>query len=266
MIVLKDIINEAFDDCLQRMKNMSIFTTIIVFMLGVASSSFALTGAEILRAMDANRDHISVSAQATMEIHIGSKIRTKTMEMISLSKGNKSLVTFTNPEDAGTKYLLRGDDLWIYFPDENDVVKISGHMLKEGMMGSDVSYEDALESDELTQKYTIKITAEEKYAEKDCYVIQLDAKTKDAPYYKRIMWVEKNTSVAWKEEMYAKSGRLLKESRVIKVEKIGSRYYPVVSETVNALRKNSKTLFSLHTIVLDTPVDEQQFTLRNLKR
>ena len=59
---------------------------------------------------------------------------------------------FTNPEDRGTRYLKRDKNLWIYFPKEQDTVKISGHLLKEGMMGSDVSYEDALESSDYQAK------------------------------------------------------------------------------------------------------------------
>jgi len=70
---------------------------------------------------------------------------------------DKALVEFTNPQDKGTRYLKIGKELWIYFPSEQDMVKISGHMLKEGMMGSDVSYEDALETDALHKKYSAAV-------------------------------------------------------------------------------------------------------------
>lgn len=179
----------------------------------------ALTGEEILEKMDFNRDYKTATSKAVMRITIDGAVRTKNMSMKSIIEGSKSIVEFTNPEDRGTKYLMLDDDLWIYFPDEQDVVKISGHMLKEGMMGSDVSYEDALESDKLSDKYTITLSGEETINNKLCYVVDLEAKVKDVPYYKRKMWVGKDDFVAWKEEMYAKSGKLLKVANVLQTKK-----------------------------------------------
>ena len=188
------------------------------------------------------------------------------MEIQGLSDGNRSLVQFTNPEDEGTKYLMLDDNLWIYFPEENDVVKISGHMLKEGMMGSDVSYEDALESDRLTDKYTVEITGEEEYNGRGCYKLTLTAKVKDAPYYKRVMWVEKERFIARKEESFAKSGKKLKITTVLSVKQIGNIWYPVEVEMINTLRKNSRTVFTSKNIEFDADLDESMFTMRNLRR
>lgn len=235
-------------------------------LLLAATASFGLTGEEILDKMDDNRDHKTVVATATMEIHIGDEVRTKSMTMKGITEGNRSIVEFTNPADKGTKYLMMDDNLWIYFPEEQDVVKISGHMLKEGMMGSDVSYEDALESDQLSDKYTITLKGEEDLDGKQCYVIELDAKGRDAPYYHRRMWVEKSTFVAWKEEMYAKSGKLLKVARVLKTDKIGDRWFASVSEMENKLRRNSKTVFTMTDIKLDVPLNEEEFSMRYLRR
>ena len=243
------------------MKIKSIFL-VLIFITGV----WAIDGNEILRKMDVNRTWKSIVSTAKMEIMVDDEVRVKTMEISGLSDGNKSLVRFTNPEDEGTKYLMLGDNLWIYFPEENDVVKISGHMLKEGMMGSDVSYEDALEADKLAEKYDVAVTGEEAMDGHDCYLLTLTAKVKDAPYFKRVMWVEKKRFIAWKEELFAKSGKKLKVSRVLSVKEIGTMWYPVKVEMVNMLRKNSKTVFTIDSITIDKPLNEELFTMRNLRR
>jgi outer membrane lipoprotein-sorting protein len=248
----------------EYMKNLAALLTIIITLC--VSSVFSITGDEILAKMDSNRNHKTMSATATMEIYIGDEIRTKTMAMKGVAEGKKSIVEFINPEDKGTKYLMLDDNLWIYFPDEEDVIKISGHMLKEGMMGSDLSYEDALESNILLKKYKITLSGEEQCKDRACYVVVLDAQTKDAPYHRRKMWVDKVTFVAWKEEMYAKSGKLLKEANVLDVKLIGGRYFPVKSEMVNKLRKNSMTVFTMGEIELDKPMDENEFSMRYLRR
>ncbi len=235
------------------------------FALLSCTSVFALTPAEILSAIDKNRDYGTISYTATMEIHVGGEVRTKTMKTLGLGT-EKALAEFTNAEDRGTKYLKINKELWIYFPSEQDVVKISGHMLKEGMMGSDVSYEDALEADALHKKYAATLSGEEDFDGHPCYVLTLDATVKDAPYYKRKMWVDKDLFIQRQEEMYAKSGTLLKVSHVLDIKKIGARHFPVKVEMVNKLRRDTKTVFEMNDIAFDVKVDQNVFSLQNLQR
>jgi len=237
-----------------------------VLFLGSFSVS-AQDGKEILKRMDINRKNNSIQYSSTMTIQVGSETRIKTMKAKAISKGErKAIVEFINTEDQGTKYLMLGENLWIYFPDENDVVKISGHMLKEGMMGSDVSYEDALASDELSEKYTVIVLQDEKIQNRPCYVLQLDAKVKDVPYQKRKMWVDKDSYISLKEEMYAKSGKLLKESNVLQIKTIEGRNIPVKVEMINKLRKNSKTIFEMTDVVFDKITSDEEFSMRYLQR
>jgi len=239
----------------------------ILFLLLAASlPARAIDGKEILNRIDRNNGWKTMTSRASMEIMIDNEVRTKTMTITGMSDGNRSLVTFTNPGDEGTRYLMLGKDLWIYFPEENDVVKISGHMLKEGMMGSDVSYEDALEADQLTKKYDVVISGDTLIDSAECYVLTLTAVVKDAPYYRRVMCVDKKRFVPLTEESYAKSGKLLKTVRVLEIRKIGTLYYPVKIVMKNTLRKNSRTVFTSSDIVFDGPVDPQLFTMRNLRR
>jgi outer membrane lipoprotein-sorting protein len=243
------------------MKTIKPYFLVLLF----CTSLFALSPAEILSAMDRNRDYGTISYTAAMEIHVGGEVRAKTMKATGMGT-EKALVEFTNAEDVGTRYLKINKELWIYFPSEQDVVKISGHMLKEGMMGSDVSYEDALEADALHKKYTAALGSDEDFEGHQCYVITLDAAAKDVPYYKRKMWVDKALLIPWKEEMYAKSGTLLKVSHVLEAIKIGARHFPVKVEMVNKLRKDTKTVFEMKDVVFDVKLADDIFTMRNLQR
>jgi outer membrane lipoprotein-sorting protein len=233
--------------------------------LGLATAAGAMTADEILAAMDHNRDYRTVSYQGTMEIHVAGQVRTKNMKAIGEGT-SKALVEFTNPQDEGVKFLKVDKELWIYFPSEQEVVKISGHMLKEGMMGSDVSYEDALESDAVRKKYRATLDSEETYEDHACYVLTLEAVVKDAPYYRRRMWVDKKLFIGWKEEMYAKSGKLLKEARTLEVKRVGAREYPVRVEMINKLRKDSKTVFTMEDLVFDVKLPPNAFSMQHLQR
>lgn len=233
----------------------------------MAMTSFALTGEEILEKMDNNRDFKSIQYDGTMEINIGKQTRVKTMTATALGGDSRQAVTeYTNASDRGTKYLMLEDNLWIYFPREDDVVKISGHMLKEGMMGSDVSYEDALENDKLSDKYTITIVGDTIYEEKACVKIELVAKVKKVPYYKRMMIVDTTDFVCWQENMYAKSGKLIKEAKVLETIRVAGRVYPKKSVMSNKLRRNSSTVFTMDNLKFDVRVDPKIFSMQYLGR
>ncbi len=229
------------------------------------SAAPALSGDEILRRMDANTSFRSIAYDGTLAIYSGDAVRTKEMRAIAQGR-SRALAEFTNPEDKGTKFLKIDRNLWIYFPSEQDTVKISGHMLKDGMMGSDVSYQDALESDDLFKKYAVEVTGEENVDGRVCYVLKLSATSRDVQYETRKMWVDEERFVALRQEMYAKSGKLLKVSKALDVQKIGDRYFPVKEEISDQLKQGSRTQFIMGNVRFDVPVSDSLFSLRNLGR
>ena len=240
---------------------------IFFILMALSFNLFAIAGEEILQKMDGNREFKSIQYDAVMSIQIGSQTRVKNMRATAMGGATRqAIVEYTNPVDFGTKYLMLEENLWIYFPEEDDVVKISGHLLKEGMMGSDVSYEDALESDNLAHKYAITVAGDTTYNDRECWLLSLNAKVDRVPYEKREMIVDKETFVCWKEKMFAKSGRLLKESTTLETKEIGGRNFATKTIMVNQLRRNSSTTFSMENITFDGEIDESLFTMRYLGR
>jgi outer membrane lipoprotein-sorting protein len=219
----------------------------------------------ILAKVDANMSFGSIRYSGRMEITIGSETRYK--DMSAAAQGaDKAFAEFTNPEDRGTRYLKLAKDMWIYFPEEQDTVKISGHLLKEGMMGSDVSYEDALESRDYKVNYSASLKGREALGDRDCYVVQLDARRPTAAYDRRVMWIDADRYVVLKEEMYARSGKLLKTSQALEVARVGDRWYPTRTEYVSKLRSDTKTVFEMSKIEMDIALDPKQFTMSALTK
>ena len=102
--------------------------------------------------MDKNSVFEKMEYNGKMTIKKKKKVRTKSMHIYAEGE-EKSLIEFTNPEDDGTRYLRLTGELWMYFPDAEEIIKISGHMLRESMMGSDFSYEDMVDNEALLEKY-----------------------------------------------------------------------------------------------------------------
>jgi outer membrane lipoprotein-sorting protein len=236
----------------------------ILFSSLVVITAAEMTAEEIINQRDNNEYFDSVRLEAEMIIVNGSRKITKTM--VALGDKKNSLVEFTNPQDRGTKFLKREDDLWMFFPDAEDIVKISGHMLNQGMMGSDFSYQDIMESDKLTDLYDFKILKEEELNGRQCYVLEGIAKEGvKVSYYRRVSWVDKERFIGLKEELYAQSGRLLKETKVNELEKINERWIPIDSVMEDKLRKNTSTEFKITQIDFNPEISEGTFTQQNLR-
>ena len=73
----------------------------------------------------------------------------------------------------------------------------------------------------------------------------------------------KDKSIAVKEELYAKSGMLMKELIVEKIEQFKDRYYPTHITMKNKLRKGTKTEVVLTDLNFDAKIKDTIFSKRN---
>jgi len=227
-------------------------------------SATELTAKEIINQRDDNEYFDTAQIEAEMIIVSGSRKITKTM--VALTDKKNSLIEFTNSQDRGTKFLKREDDLWMFFPDAEEIIKISGHMLNQGMMGSDFSYQDVMESDKLTDLYDFEIIKEEELDGRPCYVLEGIAREGvKVSYYRRVSWIEKERFIGLKEELYAKSGRLLKETKVNKIEEIEGRWISTDSVMEDKLKKDTYTEFKITQINFNPEIPEGTFSLQNLR-
>jgi len=240
---------------------------IIIFLcfIVVSAQSQTLSGDEIIKRADKNKIFDKIEYNGKMTIKKSDKVRVKTMHVLAEGE-DKSFIEFTNSEDKGTKYLKLAGELWIYFPDAEGITKISGHMLRESMMGSDFSYEDVMENEELIKKYTVSVVGSEKVNDIDCYMLELIAKDKNITYAKRKLWIDKEKFVEMKMQLFALSGKLLKEAIMDNVKKYGDRYFPAKLIMMNKLVKDSSTTFEMTDINFGVNIPEDTFSKRNLEK
>jgi outer membrane lipoprotein-sorting protein len=239
-----------------------------VLTCGIA---FAQTpsAAELLRRVDENEVYTTIEYEAEMIIEYQNRRYVKTMK--AWARGDTdSFIEFTNTEDAGTKYLKKGPRLYVYSPDTEEVMLISGHMLKESMMGSDLSYEDTINNDTLSSRYTPVLSGSETVngngEGRDCWVLELAAKKRTESYPKQKLWIDKQYGDVMRIEYFALSGAKLKEFALVKIDTISGKRFPVEYQMRDLLRKNSKTTFVMKNVVLDKPIADSVFSQRNLER
>ena len=251
---------------MRKMKWLLLIGITISFLFSslIITTAAEMTAEEIINKRDDNEYFDTAQMEAEMIIVSGSRKITKTM--VALTDKKNSLVEFTNSQDRGTKFLKREDDLWMFFPDAEEIIKISGHMLNQGMMGSDFSYQDVMESDKLTDLYDFEIIKEEEFDGRPCYVLEGIAREGvKVSYYRRVSWIDRERFIGLKEELYTQSGRLLKETKANIIEEIEGRWIPTNSVMENKLRKDTYTEFTITQIKFNLEIPEDTFSLQNLR-
>ena len=167
--------------------------------------------------------------------------------------------------EKGIKMLKIRDDLWTFYPDADRIVKIAGHMLRQSLMGSDLSYEDMMENRSLEEMYRGELSGEkETLTGRVCLVVQLTAKDDSVAYVKRKVWVDEERRIPLKSELYAKSGKLLKLVEVNEVKQFGKRWYPVNFVYRDMLRAGKGTRIILDSVVFDEKIPATRFNKSNL--
>jgi outer membrane lipoprotein-sorting protein len=242
----------------------------LVLMLCVVSTlSFAFqapSGDAILERIDRNIGSDNKISHGKMIIH--GRRGSRTVESRSWIQGADQSFTeyLAPPREKGTKMLKIGDELWTYSPSADRTIRISGHMLRQSVMGSDLSYEDLMEDRRLRNDYEAEVVGEEALEDRPCWVLQLSAKRDDIAYFSRKIWVDKERSVSLREERYAKSGKLIKTTRVKKVRLIDNRWLPVEMVFKDELKAGEGTEFVLVSVEFDAEIPDYIFSKAALRR
>ncbi|NIA23346.1 MAG: outer membrane lipoprotein-sorting protein [Proteobacteria bacterium] len=239
-----------------------LYNIIVVILFPVLV--FSMTADELLQHIDNRRFYESISYKAIMKIHFENETLEKHLNIYV--KGNKKayLEIVYPPEEKGTRYLKLKDAMWIYFPTADDVIRISGHMLRQSMFGSDLSYEDASSVKKLGDLYNT--TYDTSLSNDTMYVLDLTAKKKDVSYYKRKLYIKKDGLLIGKMELYARSGKLLRTMEFGEYKKYGSIYVPMKMEVKDEVRENSYTDIILLNVKIGVILPDRMFTKSYLRR
>lgn len=241
------------------------FSLSLLLIATISNAQNYPSGKFILDKVDNNMSSKSRVVTAKMEI-AGSRA-TRTMEEKTYSEGNhKAYTEYLAPaREKGTKMLKLENQLWIYSPSTDRTIQISGHMLRQSVMGSDMSYEDLMNDTPLLLRYKADVTGEESIDSHTCWVVTLTAIIADITYYRQKMWVDKEYFVPLKIDMFAKSGKLLKRTTLSNVQKVQGRWFPMSFTYKDMLKDGLGTKISILDIQLDSAIPASYFNLGNLK-
>lgn len=241
-----------------------IFIISLSLLNGQASD---MTVSDIIAAMDKNLNAKSRVLTSKMVVH--GRRTTRTIESKNWVVGmNLAFTEYLSPaREKGTKMLKLGDKLWTYSPQTDRVIQISGHMLRQSVMGSDMSYNDMMEDRPMEELYKATLEGSVMIDDRDHWIILLESKVKGLSYPKRRAWVDKEYLLPMKEELYAKSGKLLKTSTMDGIKKVQRRWFPSRFIYKDELKRNSKgTEWIIDEIAFDIDIPESRFSKALLRK
>ena len=243
---------------------------ILIFILSftfLPSQSDDMSVQDIIRAMDNNLNAKSRVLTSRMIVH--GRRASRTIESRNWVMGANQAFTeyLSPPREAGTKMLKLGDKLWTYSPQTDRVIQISGHMLRQSVMGSDMSYNDMMEDRPMEELYEATLEGSVMIDGRDHWIMVLETKVKGLSYPKRRAWIDKEYLLPTKEELYAKSGKLLKTSTMEGIKRVQGRWFPSRFVFKDELKRNSKgTEWVIDDIKFDVDIPDSRFSKSKLRK
>ena len=222
-------------------------------------------GAAVLRRVDENMG--ADSKVTTSEMIIRGRRGSRTVSSRSWIQGRaRSFTEYLDPpREKGTKMLKLDDQLWTYTPASDRTILISGHMLRQSVMGSDLSYEDMMEDQRLVALYDAVIAGEARTGDRPCWVLALSSRGGEIAYHTRKIWVDKERDVVLREERFAKSGKLLKTTEVLDVQRMKERWVPTRVIFKDALKNGEGTEFVVKAMEFNATIPDHLFTKASLR-
>lgn len=264
--------------------NKTTMTASLVFIIGLISTSLkaeTMTPEQIAeKNFVASKVADSISDSTFRLINSSGQERkretTGQTKLIAGTNDNRRLVTFLSPSDVkGTKTLLvehsnQDDDMWIYLPALKKVRRLVANNKKDSFVGTDFSYGDVI--GHRVADWNHKILKEEKIDGKDCWVMEAlpkNSKVSDnTGYSKRLAWIDKESFIAVRGEMYDLNGQLLKKISAQKIEKVdakNNKWQPMILEAQN-MQTSHKTILEFKNFKANQGVQDDVFSSRSLEK
>lgn len=245
---------------------------LLIFMIFMMIIFTAMVNAQtpsaenILKKVDDNR--ISEGKIIVSKMIIHGRRGERTVEAKSWQKNiDDSFTEYLAPaREKGTKMLKLDDQLWMYSPSTDRTIMIAGHMLRQSVMGSDLSYEDMMEDPLLQNLYTAVVTGEEEIEGRMCWVLDLRATREDIAYHSRKIWVDKERFLMLKENLYAKGGKLLKTIEIREVMQTEGRWVAKSAVFKDALKEGEGTEFVIDSIDFGADIPDYIFSKASLRK
>ena len=226
----------------------------------------AQTAREIIDRVDRLLRGESSRGRITMEITTEHWSRSLDMEVWSLGVEH-SLVRVQSPaREAGTATLKAGQEVWNYLPRVDRTIKVPPSLMMGSWMGSHFTNDDLVKESQIVDDYDFEISFEGEREGVEVWEFQLTPRP-EAP----VIWGRIDEQVRKADLMptwiryYDEDGDLVRTLTFSDYRTMGGRLVPASMLVIPADKPEEHTVLTYHELDFDISLDENFFSLRNLR-
>jgi hypothetical protein len=203
-----------------------------------------------------------------MEMVIHTEHWSRTLEMQVWSLGvDHSLVRVTSPaREEGTATLKAGQEVWNYLPRVDRTIKVPASLMMGSWMGSHFTNDDLVKESRIVDDYDFEIAFEGDREGVTVWEFTLTPKP-EAP----VVWGRIEEQVRQDDLMptwvryYDEDGALVRTLTFDDYTLMGDRMVPARMLVIPSDKPNESTAVIYHDLEFDIDIDEDFFSLRNLR-
>jgi len=184
--------------------------------------------------------------------------------------GGRTVIVFQRPANvAGTRFLTMDTasgttDQWIFLPELGKIRRIAASESGGSFMGTDFSYDDISSVDRDAALDTHTLLREESLNGSACHVIQSVPKDSSFQYSKTISWIDKESYLIYKTEMYNRRGELVKTMEMSNFKDVQGRMTPMQTK-ISTVGAGTSTTIYMEIMKYDDPIPDGVFTTAYLE-
>ncbi len=200
-----------------------------------------------------------------MTIHRPEWQRTVTLKAWTLGETDSLIVITAPSKDNGNGTLKKGNQMWMFNPKVNRVIKLPPSMMSQAWQGSDFSNNDLAKSDTLINDYTHTLVDTRTHEGKKVFVIKSMPKP-DAPVVWGMLKLKiREDLIFLSEEFYDEDLEPVKIMTCYDIGPFGDRLFPQKWKMKKSDAKDEYTLLEYKTLEFKKSLSNSTFTLSNLK-
>lgn len=219
--------------------------------------------ATIVKKLEANQVYETSKMDATLSVTNRFGVTRNAFTVYSRAGGD-TLVVITEGPDRGQKVLRQKKDIYLFYPDAEEVIWLKGSALKDSMMGSDFSYEDLTDDGTILGRFEATLLGSEDYDGSPCWRVMLVAKTRNETYAKQELLIDKETFVTRHAFLYSAAGKAIREMISGDIRMVGGKNIPFSSVMKDLLKKDTSTAMTLTKVEIGIPLSGKYFNREEL--
>jgi outer membrane lipoprotein-sorting protein len=207
------------------------------------------------------------SSYSEIEMEIVTPHWQRTLSMVGWSEGmKKTFIRITSPaKEKGVTTLRMGNEMWNYLPKTNKVIKIPPSMMMSSWMGSDFTNDDLVKEFSLYEDYKYSEITPDSAIDSLIYINCVPSPDLPVVWGNVVIAATRDSYLPVWEKYYDEKGTLMRVMYFSDIRTFGDRTIPATMEMVPQNKEGHRTVIRYLKIDYNIPVDEEIFSLRNLR-